>query len=185
MQRPDVFTYRTEIYTSNLLISGSYEVMPYQRLSDALNNDLNRFITMRDAIISPLNHPEQVQPVSQMLVDRKHIPIMTTLREPAPPPDYNPPAMAGRLEVHQIVFFTPSFVIRGNYYKRPDMGLQQALESTPELFIPLRIVHIFPISGGSPIVREFACIGCDFIQALYPVSASDDMREPSDDASLW
>jgi hypothetical protein len=185
MIQPTAYTYRVEIYTTSLLISGSYEVTPYQRLSDALNNDLSPFIVLRDAIISPINHPEQVQPVSQMLVDRSHMPIMTTLREPTPPPDYTPPAMAGRFEVHQMMFFTPAFVVRANYYKRPDMGLQQALENTTDMFIPIKIVHIFPIAGGSPIVREFACIGRNHINALYPSAASDDARAPGDESSPW
>jgi hypothetical protein len=120
-----------------------------------------------------------------MLIDHKHIPVLTSLREPQPPASYEQPSMASRFEIHQLMFFTTTFVIRGNYYKRPDMGLQQALETTPELFIPLRVVHLFPMTAGAPIVREFACVGRDHIQALYPVAASDDIREPGDDSSPW
>lgn len=185
MMQPTIYIYRVEIYTPSLLMSGSLEVAPYRRMSDILNDSMSPYLVLKDAIISPISHPEQVQPVSHMFIDRQQIPIMTALREPAPPKDYTAPSTAGRFEVQQMMFFTDSFVIRGNYYKRPDMTLQKSIENIVGMFVPVRSVNIFPISGGARIVREFACLGRAYIQALYPSSASDDVRLPGEETSPW
>ncbi|NJP07079.1 MAG: hypothetical protein HC837_16395 [Chloroflexaceae bacterium] len=185
MARATVFTYRIEIYSGKLLLSGSYNITPYKRLSDAMNISLSSYMTLHDAIISPLNHPEQVQPVSHVMINRHEIPLIAALREPAPPADYTPPRLAGKLERVRMMFFTQEFVIQADLAKRPDRTVIEMLDGIEDLFVPITNAKIFPLLGGQPMARDFACLGRAHIQALYPLSASDDLRPADDEASLW
>jgi hypothetical protein len=165
------FIFRIEIYTEQLLISGNYELERYQRLSDALNSDLKPFITLYRAIIGPQNRPQIAERVSQLIVERKQILFVATLKEPEPPEDFSGEQMAILRETQQVMFFTPQYGIRGTFFKRPTQPLNEALESINTTFIPLNEVHIYPYQGGKPIVRNFICLGRNHVLAAY--SATD------------
>ena len=182
-----VYTHHIEIYTTSLVISGAYDLVIYRRVSDAINDEQRRYITLRDAMIAPLSHAHTTQRLPQLLCDRSEAVLVATLAEAPPPPDY--PLEEQRREVVPLtaMFFTTAFVVRGTYYVRPGLTLAEALERNTEEFLPLRNVHMFPIAGGAPIVRNFAALAHSRIVALYqvrelpapPPPASPEPAEPA------
>ncbi|MCS7288603.1 MAG: hypothetical protein NZ699_05660 [Roseiflexus sp.] len=170
MRLTPVYTHLIEIYTTSLVIVGAYDLVIYRRVSDAINGEQRRYITLRDAMIAPLGHAHPTQRLPQLLCDRSEAVLVAALAEAAPPPDY--PLEEQRREVTPLmaVFFTTAFVVRGTYYVRPGWTLAEALERTPEDFLPLRNVQIFPIAGGPPITRDFAALAHSRIVALYQLA---------------
>ncbi len=167
-----VYTHYIEIYTTSLVIAGAYDLVIYRRVSDAINGEQRRYITLREATIAPLGHPHTTQRLPGLLCDRSEAVLVATLSESAPPPDY--PLEEQRREVVPLTarFFTTAFVVRGTYYVRPGLTLAEALERNTEDFLPLRNVHIFPIAGGSPIIRDFAALAHARIVALYQAAGA-------------
>ncbi len=168
MSEPTQYTFRIEVYTDGLLISGSYDLPLYRRVSDALNSRLHRYITLRDATIAPQNRPQQVQRVPQLLVDWGGALLVTTLEEPLPPPDHQIASPLVR-DTQPMMFFTSTFALRANVYKRPGLEMIEVLEQLTDDFIPLSDVQLFPLSGGQALTRQFACLNRNHIQALYPL----------------
>jgi len=162
-----MYTFRLEIYVGQLLISGNYDMQIYRRLSDALNGDLQRYITLTGAIVAPLHRPQQAERVSHILVDRSDMLFVATLKEPDPPPDYVHNQYTARREIEQLMFFTKEFSLRANLYKRPNLSVEETFNQTTDDFFPLSQAYIFPMSGGKPIVRDFVCLGRRHIQAAY------------------
>ncbi|NJN65498.1 MAG: hypothetical protein HC884_01680 [Chloroflexaceae bacterium] len=164
-----VFSFRIEVYIGALLISGSYDLEHYRRLSVVLNSGLGlqHYVTLRSAIIAPIHRPQQAERVSHLLVSRSQMQVVATLTEPAPPPDYPREEMLTRRDVNRVMFFTPNFGIQANYHKRPDLSLEESLDGTTDDFIALSDAHIYPLEGGQPIVRDFVCLGRAHILAAY------------------
>jgi hypothetical protein len=178
-----MFVFRIEVFTIKLMISANYTLPLYKRLSDGLNDNLNPFLTLKDAIISPLDHPQQAQRVSQILVERSNMLLVTALREPEPPPDYDPPAQPTNREIVPTMFFTASLALQAKFFKRPDLSMSDMLEQRGEDFVPVKDVRIIPFNNQRSIVRDFACIGRAHIHALYamadavPTSPPGEQRE--------
>ncbi len=168
--RGTLYTHHIEIYTTSLVIAGAYDLVIYRRVSDAINGEQRRYITLRDATIAPLGHAHTTQRLPDLLCDRSEAVLVATLSESPPPPDY--PLEEQRREVVPLtaMFFTTAFVVRGRYYVRPGLTLAEALERNTEDFLPLRSVQIFPIAGGAPILRDFAALAHSRIVALYQVA---------------
>jgi hypothetical protein len=164
-----MFSFRIEIYTGSLLISGSYDLEHYRRLSVVLNSGLGlqHYIVLRNAIIAPTRRPQQAERVSHLLVSRSQMHIVATLTEPEPPPDYPQEEMLTRRDVTQVMFFTANYGMRANYHKRPDLSLEESLDGTTDDFIALSDAHIYPLEGGAPIVRDFVGLGRAHILAAY------------------
>ncbi len=175
------YTHHIEIYTTSLVIAGAYDLTIYRRVSDAINGEQRRYLTLRDATIVPLGHHPTTQRLAQLLCDRSNAVLVATLAEAPPPPDY--PLEEQRREVVPLtaMFFTTAFVVRGTCYVRPGLTLTEALERLMEDFLPLRSVQIFPIAGGTPIPRDFAALARDKIVAFYQIAASP-TTAPSADA---
>lgn len=163
------YTFTIEVYTDTLLISGSYDLPLYRRVSDAINSRLNRFITLRDATVAPIWRPQQSQRVPQILVDWSTALLVATIAEPPPPPGFQVPAPPR--DTQPMMFFTPAFALRADFYKRTDMELVEMLGELTDDFISLRNVSIFPLQGGPPVSRAFVCLNRHHIQALYAVGA--------------
>jgi hypothetical protein len=188
MSESPIFTYRIELFTSGLLITGSYDLPLYRRISDALNADNRSYLPLRDATVAPLAHPQQVQRVPDLLVYRAEALLVAVLEEPLPPPDYYSRDDVDRQLVpratQQMIFFTSAFVVRARFYKRPDLTLTQTLDYINDDFIPLNNAQIFPLAGGQPLVRPFACISRSKIaalcEALPPVAAPQLDTPPSE-----
>jgi hypothetical protein len=161
------FTFKVEVYTTGLLITGSYDLPMYRRVSDTLNSGMYRYVTLRDATIAPLHRPQQGQHVESLLVDWATALLVATLDEPAPPPGFTDDAAPRDLQ--PMMFFTSHFALRGNFFYRPDMDLAEAMQRLTDDFIPLSAVQIFPIQGGSSLTRSFACLRRDRCEALYPI----------------
>ncbi len=163
----DIYTFAIEVYTDALLISGSYDLPLYRRVSDALNSRLHRFITLRDATVAPLWRPQQGQPVPQLLVDVSSALLVAVITEPTPPPGFVAPAPPR--DTQPMMFFSSTFAMRADFHKRNDMELVAMLSELDDDFIPLSAVTIFPLLGGSPQSRSFVCLSRLHIQALYAV----------------
>lgn len=166
-----MYTFHIEMYTSGLIITGSYDLPLYRRVSDALNSGMYRYITLRDATVAPMNHPHHGKHVPQMLVDWSGALLVATLAEPEPPPGLRAAEMVPR-DAQPMMFFTSAFALRGNFYKRPDLDLGETLARMTEDFISLSEVQIFPHTGGQPITRRFACLNRGYTHALYAMGAS-------------
>jgi hypothetical protein len=166
----DVYTFAIEVYTDALMISGSYDLPLYRRVSDALNSRLHRFITLRDARVAPLWRPQQSQPVPQLLVNVSSALLVAVIAEPQPPPGFVAPAPPR--DTQPMMFFTPTFALRADFHKRNDMELVEMLSELDDDFIPLSSVTIFPLLGGAPQSRAFVCLSRLHIQALYAVGAA-------------
>lgn len=162
-----MFIFRIELYTSDLLISGNYELQRYQRLSDILNSDLKQYMTLQKAIIGPQNQPQKSERVSQILVERNKVLFIATLTEPTPPPDHIREEQIAAREVEQVMFFTYGFALRANFYKFPNKTLEESLNYTGNTFLPLSDVSIFPYKVGKPVVRNFVAISQYNILAAY------------------
>ncbi len=166
-----MFVFRVEMYTSKLLITGNYSLVLYRRLSDALNDNLNPYITLHDAIISPIDQPQQAQQVNQLLVDRSNIMLVAALREPEPPSGYTPQSQPTHRDAVTTMFLTASFALQAQFFKRADLSISEMLEQRGEDFVPVKEVRVIPFGSPRSIVRDFACIGRAHIQALYTLSA--------------
>ncbi|NTW01339.1 MAG: hypothetical protein HGA19_08500, partial [Oscillochloris sp.] len=81
----DTFSFKIEVFTDALLITGSYDLPLYRRVSDVLNSRLHRFVTLRDATVAPIWKPQQSQPVHQLLVDLSSALLVAVVDEPSPP----------------------------------------------------------------------------------------------------
>jgi len=165
----DIYTFTVEIYTDALLITGSYDLPLYRRVSDAINSRLHRFVTLRDASIAPLDKPQQSQRIPQLLVDWSGALLVATITEPDPPPGFQAPAPPR--DTQPMMFFTPPFALRADFYKRTDMELIGMLGEIADDFLALSNVTIYPLQGGSPVSRSFVCLNRLHIQALYAVGA--------------
>jgi hypothetical protein len=163
------FTFSIEVYTDALLISGSYDLPLYRRVSDAINSRLHRFITLRDAAVAPLWKPQQSQRVPQLLVDWSAARLVATLAEPEPPAGFHPPSPPR--DTHPMMFFTHAFALRADFYKRSDMELVTMLGEMSDDFIALSNVTLFPLQGGPSIARNFVCLNRHRIQALYAIGS--------------
>ncbi len=165
----DVYTFTVEIYTTALQVTGSYDLPLYRRVSDALNSRLHRYVALRDATVGPLGRPQHAQRVPQILVDWSDALLVATISEPPPPPGYHTPALPR--DTQPMMFFTPAFALRADFYKRTDMELVEMLSEMTDDFISLSNVSIFPLQGGPPVTRAFVCLNRHHVQALYAVGA--------------
>ncbi len=165
----DTYTFTIEVYTEALLITGSYDLPLYRRVSDAINSRLHRFVTLRDASIAPLWKPQQSQRVPQLLVNWSDALLVATLAEPEPPPGFQAPTPPR--DTQSMMFFTPAFALRANFYMRTDMELVSMLSEMTDDFLALSNVTVYPLHGGSSFGREFVCLNRLRIQALYAVGA--------------
>ncbi len=164
------FTFKVEVYTEGLLITGSYDLPMYRRVSDTLNSGMYRYVTLRDATIAPLNRPQQGQHVESLLIDWSTALLVATLAEPAPPPGFAEETAPRDLQ--PMMFFTSHFALRGNFFHRPDMDLADSMQRQTDDFIPLSAVQIFPIQGGQNLNRSFACLRRDRVEALYAIGTT-------------
>lgn len=168
----DIYTHKIEIYTASLLIAGSYDLTIYRRASDAINGEQRRYIPLRDATIAPLERPQQVQRVPHLLADRGEALLVATIAEAAPPEDYPREEQLRGVVPVTTMLFTSAFVVRAIMHTRPNMPLAEALERINDDFVPLRNVHVFPLTGGfPPLTRDFAALARSRIVALYQVDA--------------
>lgn len=165
----DTYTFTVEVYTDALLITGSYDLPLYRRVSDALNSRMHRFVTLRDASIAPLGKPQQSQQVPQLLVDWSGALLVATVAEPEPPADFL--SSASPRDTQPMMFFAPPFALRADFYKRTDMELLSMLSEMTDDFLALSNVTIYPLQGGAPQIRSFVCMNRLHIQALYAVGA--------------
>jgi hypothetical protein len=165
----DTYTFTVEIYTEGLLITGSYDLPLYRRVSDAVNSRLHRYVTLRDATVAPLWRPQQSQRVPQLLVDWSGALLIATVAEPPPPPDFQTPALPR--DTQPMMFFTSAFALRADFYKRTDMELVGMLSELTDDFLALSTVTVFPLHGGAAVTRDFVCLNRLRVQALYAVGA--------------
>lgn len=163
------YSFTIEVYTDALLISGSYDLPLYRRVSDAINSRLHRFIALRDASVAPLWRSQQAQHVPQLLVDWSDALLVATIAEPPPPPGFQAPAPPR--DTQPMMFFTPAFALRADFYKRTDMELVSMLSEMNDAFLPLTNVSIYPLQGGAAVSRAFVCLNRLRVQALYAVGA--------------
>lgn len=163
------YTFTVEVYTDALVVTGSYDLPLYRRVSDALNSGLHRFITLRDASVAPLWRPQQAQRVPQILVDWSGALLVATIAEPPPPPDFHVPTLPR--DTQPMMFFTSVFALRADFFKRTDMELVVMLSEMTDEFVPLSSVTIYPLQGGSPFGRDFVCLSRRRVQALYAIGA--------------
>ncbi|WP_129672959.1 hypothetical protein [Candidatus Chloroploca sp. Khr17] len=164
------YTFTIEIYTSALVITGSYDLPLYRRVSDALNSRLHRYLVLRDATIAPADRVQHVQQVPQILVDWSDALLVATISEPDPPPDFKhaqPPR-----NTQPMMFFTPLFALRADFYKRTDRELIEMLSEMNDDFVPLRNITIYPHHSGAPVTRSFGCLNRHHIQVLYPLGTA-------------
>src|SRR5215217_8647443 len=168
----DIYTHRIEIYTASLLIAGAYDLSIYRRVSDTINGEQRRYIPLREATIAPLERPQQVQRVPNLLVDRGEALLVVTLAEAAPPEDYPREEQLRGVAPITTMLFTAAFVVRATLHARPNMPLAEALERITDDFVPLRNVQVFPLAGGfPPLTRDFAALARSRIVALYQLHA--------------
>ena len=166
----DIYTHHIEIYTSSLVIAGSYDLTIYRRVSDAINGEQRRFVPLREATIAPLERIQQAQHVPHLLVDREDAVLVATVRE-APPPTHYPreEQLRGVVPVGAMLF-TDAFVVRGTFYKRPDLTLPEMLERVTDDFVPLSNVQVFPLLGGAARNHDFAALARSQIVALFQIA---------------
>lgn len=170
-----MYTFRVEIHSDGLLIVGSYDLPNFRRVSDALNSRIQRYVSLRDVTIAPQSQQQYIQRIPQLLVDWGNATLVAILEEPPPPPDFQGATLPRA--TMPMMFFTQSFALRANFYKRSDMGLQTALDAVNDDFIPLSNAQIFPLNGGPPLNRNFVCIRRDRIFAMYntqPIASMPD-----------
>jgi hypothetical protein len=163
----ETFSFKIEVFTETLLITGSYDLPLYRRVSDAINSRLHRFVTLRDASVSPIWKPQQSQRVPQLLVDLGSALLVAVIEEPSPPPGFIAPAPPR--DTQPMMFFTAAFAMRADFYKRTDMEMVAMLGEMTDDFIPLSNVSIYPLHGGPALTRGFVCLSHTRIQALFAV----------------
>jgi len=168
-----MYTFRIEIYIGKLLISGNYDMQNYRRLSDALNSDFQRYFTLTNAIIAPIHRPQKAERVARLLVDHSKIVMVAPLREPDPPAGFAKEQFITPRDIEPAMFFTSDFAIQGNYFKRPDLALDESLNQAVEDFLPVRQARVFPIDGGSSWVRDFVSLGRVHIEAAYAMASHE------------
>lgn len=163
-----IYTHSIELYTSNLVIAGSYDLVIYRRVSDAINGEQRRHVPLRAATIAPIERAHQVQSVPYLHVDRNEMILVATLQEATPPSEYAHEEQLRGVVPVAAMFFTPTFVVRGTYFKRPDLTLPEALERLTDDFLPLRNIQLFPlVSNIPPLQRDFGALAQKFITAFY------------------
>jgi hypothetical protein len=170
MTNQDGYRFTVEVYTQALVFSGSFNLPIYRRVSDALNSRLQRFITLSDATVAPLWKPQQAQRVPRILVDWGDALLVATIEEPPPPPGFQtatPPR-----DARPMMFFTPVFALRAEFYQRTDKDLAAMISEMTDDFVALTNASIFPLQGGSTMSRSFVCLSLRHLQALYGVGAS-------------
>lgn len=151
----------------DLLISGDYEITIYRRLTDALNGEQNRFIVLKNAIIAPINRPQQAERIAELFVEHNQIVLAVPLKEPDPPKEFLKEQQPAPRQSGQAMFFTSHFALRGNFYKRVDLSEQETLNQMTDDFIPLTGVRFSPINGGQAQSRNFVCLARQQILAVY------------------
>jgi hypothetical protein len=164
-----LYSHRVEVYTHALTISGWYDMSIYRRVSDALNGEQRRYLPLRDASVTPLEHPSAVQRVPTLLVDRGEMVIVATLEEAPPPPGYERDDLMHTRKPRTAMFFTNNLVVRATVHTRTDLDMLEQLERVEEEFIRLSRVQIYPIRGGQAFSREFAALRRESIAALYVI----------------
>jgi hypothetical protein len=181
----DIYTHRIEIYTTSLVIAGSYDQAIYRRVSDSINGEQRQYIPLRDATVAPLERAQQAQRVPSLLVDRVKALLVATVQEATPPPDYPRDEQLRGVVPIVAMFFTSAFVVRATFHKRPDLTLSEAIERITDDFVPLRNIQVFPLlSGFPPLTRDFAALARAQIVALYqladaPAPAAPPPQPPS------
>lgn len=165
----ETFSFKIEVFTETLLITGSYDLPLYRRLSDALNSRLHRFVTLRNASVAPIWKPQQSQRVSQLLVDINSALLVAVIEEPLAPPGFIAPSPPR--DTQPMMFFTAVFAMRADFYTRTDMELMSMLSEMNDDFIPLSTVSIYPLHGGAALTRGFVCLSRTRIQALFAIAA--------------
>ncbi len=174
----DMFTHRIEIYTSGLVVTGSYDLTIYRRVSDAINGEPRRYLPLRDATVAPLTWSGTPQQIPNLMIDRSDSLLVATINEAAPPANYARKEQVRGVEPVIVMFFTDVFVVRGTFHIRPNQSFIEALERFSDPFLPLKNVQLFPLTGTfPPISRDFAILARERIVALYQVL--DPSSEPS------
>jgi hypothetical protein len=177
----DIYTHRIEIYTSSLVIAGSYDLTIYRRVSDAINGEQRQYIPLRDSTIAPLERAQQVQRVPNLLVARDEALLVTTVAEAAPPESYPREEQVRGVVPISAMFFTQAFVVRATFHKRPDLTLPEAIERITDDFLPLRSIQVFPLlTGFPPLTRDFAALARARIVALYQLAEAPAPAAPAD-----
>jgi hypothetical protein len=127
--------------------------------------------------------------VPSLLVSRGEALLVTTIEEATPPPDYPREEQVRGVVPVTAMFFTPAFVVRATFHKRPDLTLTEAVERINDDFIPLRGIQVFPLlSAFPPLTRDFAALARPSIVALYqlaeapPPSPAAPPQPPSESA---
>ncbi len=172
----NTFSFKIEVFTNGLVIFGTYDLPFYRRLSDALNSRIHRFIALREAGVAPLAKPQQLQRVAHLLVDLNQALLVTVLEEPDPPADFVAPSPPR--DTQPMMFFTPLFAIRADFYKRSDMEISTMLSEMTDDFIALSSVAVFPLGGGATLQRSFVCLNRNHVHALFAVAAPPPATPP-------
>ena len=178
----ETFSFKIEVFTDTLLITGNYDLPLYRRLSDALNSRLHRFVTLRNASVAPIWKPQQSQRVAQLLVDINSALLVAVIEEPSTPPGFVAPSPPR--DTQPMMFFTAAFAMRADFHKRTDMEIVAMLGEMNDDFIPLSSVSIYPLHGGSSLTRGFVCLSRTCIQALFAVAAPITSAPVSDPEAL-
>lgn len=166
----DFFSHRIEVFTASLVIGGSYDMAIYRRVSDALNGEQRRYLSLRDAVVTPLHKPQAAQQVPLMLVARSEMLVVATVEEAPPPVGYDRVDFMHSRAPMPAMFFTSALAVRGVAHVRPDLSVDEQLERIDDEFVSLSRVQIFPLGGGQPFERAFAALRRESIVALYPLS---------------
>jgi hypothetical protein len=167
----DIFTHRIEVFTADLVITGSYELALYRRMSDALNGEQRRYIPLLQATIGPLGQSAQLQRIPTLLFDRSEAIVVSALAEAQPPTNYPRDEQIRGMIPITAMFFTSAFAVRGTFYRRPNQDLTETLERMADDFLPLRRVQVFALHGAmAPVERDFAALACRRIVALYQLA---------------
>lgn len=167
----ELYIHQIEVYTASLVITGAYDLSIYRRVSDAINGEQRQYIPLRDATIAPLERAQQVQRVPYLLVAREEVLLVTTISEAPPPADYPREEQVRGVVAIAAMFFTPAFVVRATFHKRPDLTLPETLERITDDFVPLRNIQVFPlVAGFPPLNRDFAALARARIVALYQLA---------------
>jgi hypothetical protein len=165
----EIFSFKIEVFTDTLLITGSYDLPLYRRVSDAINSRLHRFVTLREASVAPIWKPQQSQRVHQLIVDLSSAVLVAVIEEPPAPPGFVAPSPLR--DTQPMMFFTSIFAMRADFYKRTDMELMAMLSEMTDDFISLSNVSLYPLNGGAALTRSFVCLSRTRIQALFAVGA--------------
>ena len=168
MREPTTFTFTIEIYTDSLQIIGSYDLPSYRRVSDALNNRIQRFVSLHDATIAPLWKPQFAQRVDQMVVDWSEALLVATIAEPKPTTGTG--SLTPPRDQQPLMIFTPAFALRADFYKRTDRDLITMVNEMTDEFASMTNATIYPLVGGVPVQRKFVCLKIAAIRALYASS---------------